>query len=522
MARFFFALSRILFALMLVLAVLSPASAQENEPETTCVDQEDEDNTACTVHVNDYDDPPIVYMTVEEDQTAVEIITYTSLTCDDHETGEGTDTYAADPYLKLYDSDGTIIGEDDDSAAHNVNGMCWDSYLSLTLDAGDYELSATSYSDTTIGTYTLEFSGVSWSLSNDPEPAPDPQPTPTPDDSVPDEEVEPTPEPVQPTPQPDPTPEETPTPEEEVEPPIDEPIQDPTPLPPEQEEEPEQDPVWEPPIEDTSPDPEPILPSPFEENPLPPVTIDIEELEDDPFEDGIMWDFDDVEWNDFEWDELPEIEILDEFIPEEFEEEEEEETTFFDDGEPEQPGEVQSDVELEEDTLELEEDIEFVLEEFEDIEEIDFEELDADELDDEIIAEILQDEANVEIFLEEVLEDNPDFFEDASDEQITVIFEAAPELFNEASDEVKEELESEINVYAGGFEDYVPEDSTINVDDRRSIIAVTSTAIVATTAVATRPSPPQPRPTTPTPPRPSSPSAVSPSGPTTRRNNDKT
>ena len=94
MARFFFALSRILFALMLVLAVLSPASAQENEPETTCVDQEDEDNTACTVHVNDYDDPPIVYMTVEEDQTAVEIITYTSLTCDDHETGEGTDTYA--------------------------------------------------------------------------------------------------------------------------------------------------------------------------------------------------------------------------------------------------------------------------------------------------------------------------------------------------------------------------------------------------------------------------------------------
>ena len=79
MARFFFALSRILFALMLVLAVLSPASAQENQPETTCVDQEDEDNTACTVHVNDYSNSPIVYMTVAEDQTAVEIITYTSV-----------------------------------------------------------------------------------------------------------------------------------------------------------------------------------------------------------------------------------------------------------------------------------------------------------------------------------------------------------------------------------------------------------------------------------------------------------
>ena len=82
MARFFFALSRILFALMLVLAVLSPASAQENEPETTCADQEDV--TACTVHVNDYSDSPVVYMTVAEDQTAVEIITYTSLTCSNH------------------------------------------------------------------------------------------------------------------------------------------------------------------------------------------------------------------------------------------------------------------------------------------------------------------------------------------------------------------------------------------------------------------------------------------------------
>ncbi len=506
MARFFFVLSRILLASMFVMAILSPVSAQESEPETTCVDQEDEDNTACTVHVNDYDAPPVVYMTVEEDQTAVEIITYTSLTCDDHETGEGTDTYAADPYLKLYDSDGTIIGEDDDGAAHNVNGMCWDSYLNLTLDAGDYELSATSYSDTTIGTYTLEFSGVTWSLSS--EPAPDPQPTPTPDDSVPDEEVEPTPEPVEPTPEPDPTPEVTPTPEDEVEPPVDEPIQDPTPLPPEPEVTPEPDPVWEPPIEDTLPDPAPILPSPFEEIPPPLVTIDIEELEDDSFEDGIMWDFEDVEWEEFELDELPEIE----FVAEEIETEEEEETAFFDDGEPEQPDEVQSEVELD-----------FVLEEFEDIEEVDFEELDADELDDEIIAEILQDETDVEVFFEEVLEDNPDFFEEATDEQITVIFEAAPELFNEASDEVKDELESETNVFAGGFEEYVPEDSTISVDERRSIIAVTTaTATIATVAV-TRPTPPPPtpRPTTPTP-RPSSPSAVSPSGPTIRRNNDKT
>ena len=509
MARFFFALSRILLASMFVMAIISPVSAQESEPETTCADQEDV--TSCTVHVNDYDAPPVVYMTVAEDQTAVEIITYTSLTCDNH----GLESIYADPYLILYDSGGTIIGEDDDSASHNDgSNMCWDSYLNLTLDAGDYELSATAYDEETIGTYTLEFSGVSWSLSNDPEPAPDPEPTPTPDDSVPDEEVEPTPEPVEPTPEPDPEPEPTPTPEEEVEPPVNEPIQSPTPLPEQPEEEPEPDPVWEPPIEDTLPDPELILPSPFEENPLSLVTIDIEELEDDSFNDDIIWDLEDVEWDDFEWDELPEIEELDELLPEEDEAEAEEEATFVDEGEQEQPDEVQSDVELEE---------EFVLEEYEDIEEIDFEELDADELDDEIIAEILQDEEAVEVFLEEVLKDNPDFFEGATEDQVSVIFESAPELFNEASDEVKDELEAEINVYAGGFGEYVPEDSTISVDERRSIIAVaTATATIATVAVARPTPPPTPRPTTPTPPRPSSPSAVSPSGPTIRRNNDKT
>ena len=510
MARFFFALSRILFALMLVLAVLSPASAQENEPETTCV--EEDDLLRCTVWVNEFDNGPMFALEITEDQTPINAITFTSMTCDDWDYAPHA--YAADPHIWLYSVDSeevlTLVADDDDSAPHNDgSNMCWDSQLTPTLDIGSYQLKADAFDTDYIGTYTMELSGGVWSLIDNSEPAPDPEATPEPE-PTPEVTPEPTPEPVEPTPQPDPTPEETPTPEEEVEPPVDEPIQDPTPLPPEPEVTPEPDPPWEPPIEETLPDPEPAPPSLIVEIPPPLVTIDIEELEDDPFEDGIMWDFEDVEWEEFELDELPEIEILDEFIPEEFETEEEEETTFFDDGEPEQPDEVQSEVELD-----------FVLEEFEDIEEVDFEELDADELDDEIIAEILQDEADVEVFFEEVLEDNPDFFEEATDEQITVIFEAAPELFNEASDEVKEELEEEINVFAGGFEDYVPEDSTINVDDRRSIIAVTSTAIVATTAVATRPSPPQPRPTTPTPPRPSSPSAVSPSGPTTRRNNDK-
>ena len=510
MARFFFVLSRILLASMFVMAIISPVSAQENEPETTCV--EEEDLLRCTVWVNEFDNGPMFALEITEDQTPINAITFTSMTCDDWDYAPHE--YAADPHIWLYSVDSeeilTLIADDDDSAPHNDgSNMCWDSQLTPTLDIGSYQLKADAFDTDYIGTYTMELSGGVWSLINDSEPAPDPEATPEPE-PTPEATPQPTPEPVEPTPQPDPTPEESPTPEEEVEPPVDEPIQDPTPLPEEPEEEPEPDPPLEPPTVQPSLPPAPAPPLPVEENPPPPVTIDIEELEELPLEDDIMWNFDDIEWEEFELDELPEIE----FVPEEIEAEEEEETTFFDDGEQAQPDEVQSDVELEE---------EFVLEEFEDIEEVDFEELDADELDDEIIAEILQDEETVEIFLEEVLEDNPDFFEDASDEQITVIFESAPELFNEASDEVKDELEAEINVYAGGFEDYVPEDSTISVDERRSIIAVTTaTATIATVAV-TRPTPPPPtpRPTTPTPPRPSSPSAVSPSGPTIRRNNDK-
>ena len=516
MARFFFALSRILFALMLVMAVLSPASAQENQPETTCV--EEDDLLRCTVWVNEFDNGPMFALEITEDQTPINAITFTSMTCDDWDNAPHA--YAADPHIWLYsvDSEGvlTLVADDDDSAPHNDgSNMCWDSQLTPTLDIGSYQLKADAFDTDYIGTYTMELSGGVWSLINNSEPAPDPQPTPTPDDSVPDEEVEPTPEPVEPAPQPDPTPEETPTPEEEVEPPIDEPIQDPTPLPEEPEEEQQLDPPLEPPTVQPSPPPAPAPPSLIVETPPPPVTIDIEELEELPLEDDIMWNLDDVEWEEFDFDELPEIE----FVAEEIETEEEEETTFFDDGEQAQPSEVQSDVELEEDTLELEEDIEFVLEEYEDIEEIDFEELDADELDDEILTEILQDEETVEVFLEEVLEDNPDFFEDATEDQVTVIFEAAPEIFNEASDEVKEELEEEINVFAGGFEEYVPEDSTISVDDRRSIIAVTTaTTIVAGAAIARpAPPPPTPRPVQPAPTRPSSPQSASPSGPETPR-----
>ena len=86
-------------------------------------------------------------------------------------------------------------------------------------------------------------------------------------------------------------------------------------------------------------------------------------------------------------------------------------------------------------------------------------------------------------------------------------------------------MEEEVNVYAGGLETYVAEDSTITVEDRRVVIAATTVATIATGAAIARPTPPPPTPRpAPAPtPRPSSPQATSPSGPETprRRKDDK-
>ena len=70
MARFFFVLSRILLASMFVMAIISPVSAQENEPETTCV--EEEDLLRCTVWVNEFDNGPMFALEITEDQPGSE------------------------------------------------------------------------------------------------------------------------------------------------------------------------------------------------------------------------------------------------------------------------------------------------------------------------------------------------------------------------------------------------------------------------------------------------------------------
>ena len=485
MSRFFKVLSRALLASLLVFVWFTPAANAETVCEPT------DNGWDCNIVVNTFNQGPQFAFTLTE-ETEVTVRTYTSLTCDDWESGEGTDLYAADPVLSLFDDSGALLFQDDDSAEHN-NGVnfCWDALLVVTLDAGDYVLQADAYNEATTGVYSLEIMGGEWTVpQSEPEATPTPEPTPVPEptpdatpepeptpeptpESTPEPAPSPTPEPTPvPTPQPDPTPEEVPeaTPEE--------------PELPEVPELPEEEPILE------EPPPEEVYEPPVEEVWQPPIVIvEIEEEEEYPYDYGSI--FDEIDWNEYDFDDLPEItfvtedeepfdledfedfeegqeellveeeifeESFDEVIPEEDEAEAEEEIAFADEGEQEERFELLPDVGLEEQ---------------------DFEDLEIEDLDNEIIAEILQDEDAAEEFFEEVIEDNPDFFEKSEEEELEEVFEAAPELFNEMPDEVKEEFEEEINIFAGGFEDYQAEDSTITVQERRVVVTASTVSAVA-------------------------------------------
>ena len=309
----------------------------------------------------------------------------------------GLENGSADPYIYLYDDNETLLYEDDDSAPHN-NGtnFCWDSQIQETLDAGTYVLKADVFDEYTTGTYSMDIAGGDW--------------------TVPQEEPEPTPEPT-PVPEPEPTPEP-------------EPIVSPPPPPP-------------------TPAPVFVMPP-----------IDIEELEEEPWDDDITWE--ELELEDYDFEEL------------EIEEIEEEEIEILLE-EPE--GEWSDERPLEEEEEpEIIEDDEILLEEPE------YEDLEVDDLfeeEAELLDEVLSDPEEIEEFFEDVLEDNEDFFEEAEEEQLEELFETAPALFNEAPDEVKDEFESEVNIFDGGFDDYVAEDSTITVEERRVVVAATTVSAVA-------------------------------------------
>ena len=487
MSKFFKVLARAFLASLLVVVWFAPAASAETVCEAT------DDGWDCNIVVETFNQGPQFTFTLTE-QTEVTVRTFTSLTCDDWETEQGTDLYAADPVLSLFDDTGALLFQDDDSAEHNDgSNMCWDALLIVTLDAGDYMLQADAYNEATTGVYSLEIMGGEWSVPQPaPTPTPSPEPTATPN-PTPTPDPTPTPEPTA-TPEPEPTPEPTPTSTPEPTPsptpeptPVPTPQPDPTPVevPEELPEEPELPEVPELPEEQPTPEelpPVEVFEPPVEEEwQPPPLILELEEEEEYPYDDGII--FDDLDWEEFDFDE--ELFVLEEF--EEFDEGQEEllvEEEFFDFDEElvDEPISEEDEAEAEEEVAPIDEGEQeepFVLEPDVGLEEQDFEDLEVEDLDDEIIAEILQDEDAAEEFFEEVIEDNPDFFEESSEEELEEVFEAAPELFNEMPDEVKEEFEEEINIFAGGFEDYQAEDSTITVQERRVVVTATTVSAVA-------------------------------------------
>lgn len=423
----------LLASLLLIVWFAPPAPAQ-----TVC--SEIESGWECTIVVDTVDEGPEFTFVIAE-STQVTITTYTSLTCNDH----GLENGSADPYIYLYDDNETLLYEDDDSAPHN-NGtnFCWDSYIQETLDPGTYVLRADVFDEYTTGTYSMDISGGDWTVpQEEPEPTPDPTPVPEPE-PTPEPEPEPTPDPTpQPTPEPDPVPEPSPEPD---------PLPEPEPTPPEV-------------LPTPTPEPAPI-PSPLPTPSLPvfemPI-IDIEELQPNPWEEDITWD--DLELDEYDFEEL-EIETFEEEPIEDYEGDEE-------------PLEEEENFEIiEEDELLLEEP------EYEDFEVDDLFEEEA-----ELLEEVLSDPEEIEDFFEDVLEDNEDFFEEAKEEELEELFETAPALFNEAPDEVKDEFEESVNIFDGGFDDYVAEDSTITVEERRVVVAATTVSAVVAARPAVQPKP---------------------------------
>ena len=94
----------------------------------------------------------------------------------------------------------------------------------------------------------------------------------------------------------------------------------------------------------------------------------------------------------------------------------------------------------------------------------------------EALAEFLEPEE----VLEEIVEEAPDFIEEAEEEELQQLYEAQPEIFNEAPDEIKVELQNNVDIFGGGFETFELANQNVTVEERRSIVAVTSTVAIST------------------------------------------
>jgi len=97
--------------------------------------------------------------------------------------------------------------------------------------------------------------------------------------------------------------------------------------------------------------------------------------------------------------------------------------------------------------------------------------IDVEELNVEVIEELFSEdvlveltEAQAEVLIEAIAE------ADLTDDQA----EAIAEALSDAPEAVKEEFESQINVFGGQFDSYVPTGSSVSVGVRRVIVAATA------------------------------------------------
>jgi hypothetical protein len=97
----------------------------------------------------------------------------------------------------------------------------------------------------------------------------------------------------------------------------------------------------------------------------------------------------------------------------------------------------------------------------------------------ESMGELLSDEDEITVEVLHNVIDNEDF--DSLDEET---LEAVSAALSEAPDEVKEEFESEVNVFEGSFDTYVPTGSKIDVGTRRTVVAVTASMSAVAAAPA--------------------------------------
>ena len=416
--RLFQTISRLLLITFIVFTWFAPASpAYANT--VSCV--EDGNVLNCSIDVTDSDGVNISFSLTEA--TTVSFTTFTSLTCDAH----SNEASAADPYLYLLDASDNVIASDDDSASHNDGqNFCWDSSISVTdLAAGSYTLNLNVY-ENFFGVFSMDIAGLAevttptttTTTTTSTTTSTTTTTTTTTTSTTTTTTSTTTESPPETTTSTTTSTTTTSTTTTTTEPP---------------------------PPETTTTTQPPATTSTTTTTTEPPLII-------------------------FDFEELPEEFDLNEWLREQATEVEPD----SDEPEPE-PVQVFEETEFETETeetdladiLNVEELEDLEVEEIELLEEL----LDDPDIDVELVQE-LEEVLDEEITVEEIeaLTENEDFDELPTEARAEIV-----EAVNEAPEEVKEQFEENVDVFSDGYGDYVQTGSTIPVDDRKTIIVVTTT-----------------------------------------------